>query len=291
MITKFYRIEESRNGKVINQFSGSRHFTTTASLEKAQDELLNIYNTVAGDVFAESWQEAASFGPDETSAEPTYINGDVMGFIVERGLRSFDIVEHHTYDVYYCDDVNDPVNLDTCLSLENAENYIRQEMRDVTCVDYDHVCTDDVFSSASVACYRVYKDMDGEPEMVYESDYFYTDDTPKDDAIMRTMTEEQAKEICKEAANRTDKELSGADIDYEILSVAPIEGEDAYLVTFEGGCASSSAVIYGDGTVFFIDDWQGSYPTDKTQFANYDWVDEHFRPVPIFEGMPRTLLS
>lgn len=180
MITKFYRIEESRNGKVINQFSGSRHFTTTASLEKAQDELLNIYNTVAGDVFAESWQEAASFGPDETSAEPTYINGDVMGFTVERGLRSFDIVEHHTYDVYYCDDVSDPANLDTFLSLENATNYIRQEMRDATRVDAEHPCTDDVFTSAAVACYRVYKDdsrLYDEPQApVYESDYFYTNE-------------------------------------------------------------------------------------------------------------------
>ena len=140
----------------------------------AQDELFRIY-TEEVPTFAESWREAQiNNAKGRTTAEITYENDNVMGFDYDG--YSYNIVEHHTYTVYYCDGVNVDTKLETFLSRKNAENYIWREMRDTTRVDAENPCTEDVFSSAAVACYRVYEDecLYDEPQApVYQSDYFY----------------------------------------------------------------------------------------------------------------------
>lgn len=173
-----YRIEKSHHGKVVNQFaSANRDFYTSSSLRIAQDELFDIY-TEEVPTFAESWMEAEiNNAKGKTTADITYNNGNVMGFDYDG--YSYNIVEYHTYAVYYCDDVNEQANLETFLSQGAAEDYIWKEMKDVTKVDAEHPCTDDVFASSAVACYRVYMDesLYDEPQApVYESVYFYTND-------------------------------------------------------------------------------------------------------------------
>ena len=169
-----YRIEKNQNGNAVDFYATHEFFATLAD---AQAELLAIYNNYCSDdMYAEDWAEAES-KERETGAWLDKVNGEVMGFDYDG--YSYNIVEYHTYDVYYCDDVNEPANLKTFLSQEAAEDYIWEEMRDVTKVDAEHPCTDDIFASSSVACYRVYMDesLYDEPQApVYESYYFYTND-------------------------------------------------------------------------------------------------------------------
>ena len=174
--SKNYRIEKTQNGNAVDFYATHEFFATLAD---AQAELLAIYNNYCSDdMSAENWAEAES-KERETGAWLDKANGEVMGFEYDNNRVSYAIVEYHTYDVYYCDDINEPANLKTFLLQEAAEEYIWEEMRDVTRVDAEHPCTDDVFASSSVACYRVYMDesLYDEPQApVYESDYFYTND-------------------------------------------------------------------------------------------------------------------
>ena len=169
-----YRIEKSQNGNAVDYYATRKSFATLAD---AQAELLAIYNNhCSDDMYAEDWAEAES-KERETGAWLDKANGEVMGFDYDD--YSYNIVEYHTYTVYYCDDVNEQVSLETFFSREDAENYICEEMKDATRVDAEHPCTDDVFSSSAVACYRIYMDesLYDEPQApVYESDYFYTND-------------------------------------------------------------------------------------------------------------------
>lgn len=167
-----YRIKKFRNGNAVSFYATHKFFSTLAD---AQAELLAIYNNCSDDMYADDWAEAES-KERETGAWLDKVNGEVIGFECDYNYVSYSIVEYHTFTVYYCDGANEEAYCRTSFSQEGAENYIWREMKDVTKVDAEHPCTDDVFTSAAVACYRVYKDMDDEPEMVYESDYFYTND-------------------------------------------------------------------------------------------------------------------
>ena len=97
------------------------------------------------------------------------------------------------------------------------------------------------------------------------------------------------KRECQDAAMRAEKNFSGEDVEYFATSAERIDGFAAWLVTFEDkDQAITSAAVVCDASYYddngkrhhyvcFIDDWQGSYPTSSADFADYHWVDEHWR--------------
>ena len=86
--------------------------------------------------------------------------------------------------IYYDDGVNPWVLMHTCDTLEEAKEWISQELKGRTMVDDDHQCTEDVLTSSETALYEV---IDGEPiilneygepdfaKPIYGSDLFYTE--------------------------------------------------------------------------------------------------------------------
>lgn len=87
------------------------------------------------------------------------------------------------YKVYFNDSVNEAVELTTSATLGIAKDYINDYLKGYTLVDYEHGCTDDVFTSSDVAQLEVYEggiiktgeDGNSYPaDPVYTSDYFYT---------------------------------------------------------------------------------------------------------------------
>ena len=113
------------------------------------------------------------------------------------------------------------------------------------------------------------------------------------------------KRQCQEAAKRAEKNNTGEDVDYFATDAQEIEGESAWLVKFKNEeCGITSAAIVWreedrgeDGkmhnVVYFVDDWQGGYPTSKDEIPYYDWVDEHWRRclVAADDPMPRMLFN
>ena len=97
------------------------------------------------------------------------------------------------------------------------------------------------------------------------------------------------KRECQDAAMRAEKNFLDENVEYFATSAERIDGFAAWLVTFEDKdqTITSAAVVcdasyYDDNGkrhhyVCFIDDWQGSYPTSSADFADYHWVDEHWR--------------
>lgn len=85
---------------------------------------------------------------------------------------------------------------------------------------------------------------------------------------------------------------SGEHVNYMIEKI--IEGEEADLVLFRDDeyTISSSAVVYHDGAMVLLSDWQApSRPESWEDVADYDgandWVGEYGQSAFILSGLPR----
>ena len=64
----------------------------------------------------------------------------------------------------------------------------------------------------------------------------------------------------------------------------------AYLVIFVcGGDLNCSCVVYEDGTLMHLRDWQSGYPKNGKEIKNYDWITEDGRMTIMFHGLPRVI--
>ena len=67
--------------------------------------------------------------------------------------------------IYYNDEVNPSICVHTCSTLEEAKDWINEQLKGYTMVDDDHMCSEDVMESAKTALYAVF---DGEPIILNE---------------------------------------------------------------------------------------------------------------------------
>ena len=84
-------------------------------------------------------------------------------------------------NIYFNDGVQPSTCVRTCRTIEEAKEWIKEQLKGYTMVDDNHPCTDDVIASSRTAEYMVF---DCEPfvagapfygQLIYESDYFYTE--------------------------------------------------------------------------------------------------------------------
>lgn len=74
-----------------------------------------------------------------------------------------------------------------------------------------------------------------------------------------------------------------------ITKVEDIE-EGAHLVKFVyNGELDCSCVVYDDGILFHLRDWQSGYPNTGSEIASYNWVTENNLDAIIFNGLPRKI--
>lgn len=91
-----------------------------------------------------------------------------------------------------------------------------------------------------------------------------------------------------------DMKQSGASTPANIEIENVIEGNVADLILFrdDSGLVSSSCVMYHDGTMLFLDDWQSWRPENFDEVATTDgWVDENLQPCFTVAGLPRVLIE
>lgn len=66
------------------------------------------------------------------------------------------------------------------------------------------------------------------------------------------------------------------------------KNDEAILMWFECDHEISCAVVYPDGSVFAVDDWQGAHPDGFDDIPKYDWEDAKEESyVVILNGLPR----
>ena len=78
----------------------------------------------------------------------------------------------------------------------------------------------------------------------------------------------------------------------EVKRLTDGEGEtlDVSLVLFDcNGDLDCSCVVYDDGTLMHLQDWQSGYPKWGTQIKNYEWITEDGRDTVIMNGLPRVI--
>lgn len=93
-----------------------------------------------------------------------------------------------------------------------------------------------------------------------------------------------------------DLRCTGETFEIEYIIEKIIEGEEADLVLFRNDeyGVKSSCVVYHDGTMVLMGDWQSpSRPESLEDIAAYDgvndWVGEYGQPAFILSGLPRVL--
>lgn len=69
-----------------------------------------------------------------------------------------------------------------------------------------------------------------------------------------------------------------------------VELDDAVMYTIKvDDCLTTCAIVYEDGTLFHLWDWQGAHPETAEEIADYDWRTEDGRRAVMLDGMPRVL--
>lgn len=100
------------------------------------------------------------------------------------------------------------------------------------------------------------------------------------------------KELAKSLIEQAEYNCSGEKVEYDIDDIQALSEDGAYLVFASSESCKTSFVCYEeDGTAYFLDDWQGSYPTNEEEIADYNnWVTIDWKESPvIFNGLPRAL--
>ena len=66
--------------------------------------------------------------------------------------------------------------------------------------------------------------------------------------------------------------------------------DSAHLVAFRcNDDLDCSCIVYDDGTLFHLRDWQSGYPQAESEVEKYDWLTEDGRSTIILNGLPRVL--
>lgn len=66
-------------------------------------------------------------------------------------------------------------------------------------------------------------------------------------------------------------------------------GDECALLQVEvNGMKYNSVLLYRDGTIMHLHDWQGPNPENISEVEDFEWVDEGGRPAVMFDGLPRS---
>ena len=99
------------------------------------------------------------------------------------------------------------------------------------------------------------------------------------------------EELAKQLIEQAELNNSGEKVEYNIEDILPLSEDGAYLVFASSENCKTSFVCYEDGTAYFLKDWQGCYPENENEIAEYNnWVTINWKETPvIFNGLPRVL--
>lgn len=101
------------------------------------------------------------------------------------------------------------------------------------------------------------------------------------------------KELAQQLIEQAEQNCSGELVKYNIEEILSLSEDGAYLVIASSESCKTSFVCYEDGTAYFLDDWQGSYPANEEEINDYNnWVTIDWKPSPVlFNGLPRVLFG
>lgn len=101
------------------------------------------------------------------------------------------------------------------------------------------------------------------------------------------------KDLAKQLIEQAEYNCSGEKVAYTIDDIQELSECGSYLVFASSEYSKNSFVCYEDGTAYFFNDWQGSYPNNEEEIAEYNnWVTIDWKESPvIFNGLPRVLFD
>lgn len=97
-------------------------------------------------------------------------------------------------------------------------------------------------------------------------------------------------ELAKRLIEQAEYNCSDENVEYNIDNIQALSEDGAYLVFASSKFCKTSFVCYEDGTAYFLNDWQGAYPSNEEEISDYNWVTIDWKDTPIISnGLPRVL--
>lgn len=79
--------------------------------------------------------------------------------------------------------------------------------------------------------------------------------------------------------------LAAAPCAIEIKNVINLGEAKMYIAGIDA--ITAAFIVYPDGSIFQQYDWQGGYPENREEIADFDWLAEDGRDAVVIEGLPR----
>lgn len=108
------------------------------------------------------------------------------------------------------------------------------------------------------------------------------------------MTDKKMKEELINSVDFTEeiidrlKALANDGCEIEVEKEIPLTDATLYLCKCDG-FMPIAAIIYNDGELFHLRDWQSGIPESPEDIESYDWLSEDGRDTIILNGLPRLL--
>lgn len=84
--------------------------------------------------------------------------------------------------------------------------------------------------------------------------------------------------------------LEGEPIEIEIVDQIELDGAIMYIVKLDGWMLTS-IIVYLDGTLFHLRDWQSGNPMTKEEIEDYEWLTEDMHEAIVLNGQPRSFFT
>lgn len=109
---------------------------------------------------------------------------------------------------------------------------------------------------------------------------------------MRTYATQILKENYQEYVNACPEKLrkiaGDAALQIEIIKKINLGEATMCIFNFDDNF-TSSCIIYEDGTLFCLRDWQGAHPETAEEIEEFDWIREDGATAYILQNLPRVL--
>lgn len=84
--------------------------------------------------------------------------------------------------------------------------------------------------------------------------------------------------------------LEGEPIEIENVDQIELDGAIMYIVKLDGWMLTS-IIVYLDGTLFHLRDWQSGNPMTKEEIEDYEWLTEDGHTAIVLNGQPRSFFT
>lgn len=80
------------------------------------------------------------------------------------------------------------------------------------------------------------------------------------------------------------------EIRFEILKEIQLQENAVMYILSWNQTGRTAVIIYDDGTLFHLNDWQGPCPETAEEIESFEWRSEYGKRAVVFNGLPKVFM-